>query len=353
MNQLSIIQQDTYIEAHPPAFTSVKERLIQIRFLFELFLESRHSKVLIQLDQPAPSTDFHDIHTIVNEIHQEDWKVRNKGLFLKIAVLIPKDKINQYAFHQKAYQARDLNIKLFDSRAMAVNWLLGYTPLENVAAFFQPIVEISNDNIVGFEALARKTINDDIILPDQWLSELFAEEEGSQRLAAHMLSLALENLNRLDQHQYLSINLEPNDLKPEIFSDILNHYPKSYYYSRLVFDIAESGNRQADVNNMLDYIHSFKGRISLDNVGAGAAKLLSLIDIQPNIIKLDKTITQRLHEERVMNFIKQFCEWGKKNNIAFLAEGIESEEELNNCIKAGLAYGQGYLLGKPEPFERN
>jgi len=352
MDSLSIAHHDGYLELRPPPFTSVKERLEQIQFSFELIFKSRYSNVLIELDQSHPVTGFKDLHTLVKKIHREDWKIRNKGIFLKMAILVPQDKIQQYEFHQKAYQARDLNISVFESRMAALSWLLEDAPLEHIRAYFQPIVDLKSNAVIGYETLARKIEDDQVYLPEQWLPELLAEEKGSRRLASHMLGLALENLNNIEASQYLSVNFETDDLYPEFYTERLKRYSKSDYTSRLVFEVAERGRIQADVQQMINFIHSINGRIALDDVGAGAARLLGLIDLQPDIIKFDRAITQRISEQAVQQFIVYFSDWGKANNIATLAEGIESEKELNSCLKAGVVYGQGYLFGKPAPFSK-
>ena len=126
MSTLAVNQCDGYMEIQLPEFISLDKRMEQLEFLCNFVLESRQTKVLVVVDQINPATKILDIHSLSSSLHREDWKIRNKGVFLKIAMLTPAGKLSQYDFHQRTLKAGDLNISFFDQQEAALSWLLGH-----------------------------------------------------------------------------------------------------------------------------------------------------------------------------------------------------------------------------------
>jgi EAL domain-containing protein (putative c-di-GMP-specific phosphodiesterase class I) len=86
----------------------------------------------------------------------------------------------------------------------------------------------------------------------------------------------------------------------------------------------------------------------VDDFGAGYSNLKRIIDLQPRIVKLDRTLIARLDRDRrqqtLVRYIVDLClELGAK----VVAEGIETLDELKAARDCGAQYGQGYLLARP------
>jgi EAL domain-containing protein (putative c-di-GMP-specific phosphodiesterase class I) len=78
------------------------------------------------------------------------------------------------------------------------------------------------------------------------------------------------------------------------------------------------------------------------------------VELRPDYLKVDRSIIQNIHldevKEHILNTLVQLA---CKMNISIIAEGIELEEELAKVREMGIAYAQGYLLGRPAAFKSN
>lgn len=96
-------------------------------------------------------------------------------------------------------------------------------------------------------------------------------------------------------------------------------------------------------------------KIALDDVGEGYSSLNMIIDIKPDIIKVDRNIIDGIDtnelKQSVYKALKSIC---IDNNIQILAEGVETQEELSMVKKLGVDFAQGYYFAKPysEPIRR-
>ena len=346
------IVHDDYIEVHIVTRDSVDERVAQIESIMKLVADTRRSRLLVVLeDTPLREPPLGDLHKVAKALSLGGWSLRRRGLFLKVAVALKKGSVDDYADQQLFYKAKDLDISIFDKREEALSWLLRHYPLDNVTAFFQPIVRLDNRSIAGYEALARKIVDGVPAPPADWLPEILAEEGGSLRLSRHMLDCVLSVLGDIPQSRYISINLEPVDLQIGAYWDILKRYKYEQMLPRIVIELAERGEVPLHASEVVKLARQLNVRIALDDAGAGSSRLLGLIDLQPELIKLDKAVTDRIHEPPVKELMQMFTLWGKASGKRFIAEGIEEERQIADCIIAGVTYGQGYVFAKPMPFE--
>jgi len=91
-------------------------------------------------------------------------------------------------------------------------------------------------------------------------------------------------------------------------------------------------------------------RIALDDTGSGDVSFSSLLDVHADIIKIDVDITHGIAsdpmKEAMAASLKSFAD---RLGAMSMAEGIETEEELERLRELGVQAGQGYLFGRPEP----
>ena len=88
-------------------------------------------------------------------------------------------------------------------------------------------------------------------------------------------------------------------------------------------------------------------RIAIDDFGTGYSSLNVLLEIPANVIKMDKTFTDKLNEERQRRFVSKMGMLIKAARQEVLFEGIETEEQLQHLKSSGFKYGQGFLFDKP------
>jgi EAL domain-containing protein (putative c-di-GMP-specific phosphodiesterase class I) len=91
-------------------------------------------------------------------------------------------------------------------------------------------------------------------------------------------------------------------------------------------------------------------RLAVDDAGAGYASFRHILQLSPDIIKLDLTLTRDIDHDRARRAMASaLIAFAKETDAEIVAEGIETEAELETLIGLGTRYGQGYHLGRPGP----
>lgn len=124
----------------------------------------------------------------------------------------------------------------------------------------------------------------------------------------------------------------------------------------IVFEITE----RSDIENyqILQQImkhYADQGyEIALDDVGAGYSGLNRVVNTSPNYLKVDielvRDIQKHKKKEIMMEFLLHYC---NETGAILIAEGIETEAELECLCRLGVHYGQGYFLGRPDRTFKN
>ena len=213
-----------------------------------------------------------------------------------------------------------------------------------VTPVFQPLVALATGQVSGYEALTRFR-QPPQRRPDEWF--LQAQRVGlGGALEAHAIKLALECPGR-PPGVYLSLNLSPSTLNAPEVQEVL---PADL--TGLVIEVtehelaADEGELQADLLVMRDR----GARIAVDDAGAGYAGLQQLMRVQPDLIKLDRSLVQSLDTDPAKQaLVDAFVRFGRRTGAQVVAEGIETEEELRTLADLDVNYGQGYFLAKPGP----
>ena len=98
-------------------------------------------------------------------------------------------------------------------------------------------------------------------------------------------------------------------------------------------------------------LRSSGARIAVDDVGSGFASLRHVVDLQPDVIKIDRSLVSYVDQDPARHGLAiAFNQLAVSMGWTVVAEGIERAEELEVCSAIGIAYGQGYLLGRPAPL---
>lgn len=105
----------------------------------------------------------------------------------------------------------------------------------------------------------------------------------------------------------------------------------------------------AALNAALAPLRAQGAQIAVDDTGAGFASLRHILDLAPDVIKIDIGITRNVDSDpsraAVVTMLVAFAE---RMGIRVVAEGVETEAERDTMLELGAVYGQGYLFGRPE-----
>jgi EAL domain-containing protein (putative c-di-GMP-specific phosphodiesterase class I) len=210
--------------------------------------------------------------------------------------------------------------------------------------FFQPLVSLSTGRILGFEALSRFP-EPPGRGPEAWFAQAARVGLGA-RLEAAALRAALSKPGR-PAGTFLSINVAPSTISAPEVQAVL---PEDM--SGLVVEITE--HELADnLDQLVQELASLRergARIAVDDAGAGYSGLQQVMRIQPDVIKLDRSLVMNLHEDPAKEaLIDSFVRFARRTGASVCAEGIETMEELKLLADLDVTYGQGYVLARPAP----
>ncbi|MGZ6265934.1 MAG: EAL domain-containing protein, partial [Candidatus Limnocylindrales bacterium] len=100
----------------------------------------------------------------------------------------------------------------------------------------------------------------------------------------------------------------------------------------------------------LDFVRG-RARLAIDDAGAGYAGLRHILEIRPQFVKLDISLVRHIDTDPARQaMVAGMAHFAAKASCELIAEGIESEGELDELVRLGIPLGQGYLFGKPEPI---
>ncbi len=218
---------------------------------------------------------------------------------------------------------------------------------EGFSLVYQPIWELATHRIVGNEALARFSA-DPVRGPDVWFAEA-AELGLIVQLELFAIGSALTDLSRLPLDTYVSLNLSHRTaMSPELL-DVVAGIDRG----RLVFEITEHEEVEDYVAlvEALARLREGGGRVAIDDAGAGFASLRHTLRLAPDIIKLDISITAGIDADRARRALaRALITFADEMAMTIVAEGIETQAELDALLALGVGYGQGFFLARPAPL---
>lgn len=208
---------------------------------------------------------------------------------------------------------------------------------------FQPIVELSSGEVIGTEALARFS---DGRSPQVWFQEA-AELDILSELEMAAIDRAFTYLDELSDG-YLAINVSPETISYPTFLSFLMR--PDIPSERVVVELTEHAvvENYATVRGVIDKLKRLGVKVAVDDVGAGFSTFRHVLQLQPDIVKLDRSLIQGIHEDNVrLSLVSSLVAVAERMNASVVAEGIETEDEVTALWSLGIEIGQGYLFMRP------
>lgn len=216
---------------------------------------------------------------------------------------------------------------------------------------FQPIVDLRSGNAYAYEALVRGARGESAasVLAQVTEANRYAFDQACRVTAIREAVAA----GILDSSARLSINFLPNAVYSPMACIQLTLQAAAetgLAPDRLTFEFTE--NEKIDTQHLQSILTAYRTmgfRTAIDDFGAGHAGLGLLANLQTDIIKLDIELIRGIDASLprriiVGGIVKLAADLG----IEVVAEGVETESELEAVRAAGIDYAQGYLFAKPE-----
>lgn len=227
--------------------------------------------------------------------------------------------------------------------------------------FYQPEYNLATSEIIGVEALVRWVLPEKgIVSPDSFIP-LAEKTNLIYELERIIIRKALDQKFEWERdglkHIELSINLSSKSIESEYDFRIIEEIILSYKvdYSTIIIEITET-TVIANVDLVMERLNRLRSlgiRIALDDFGTGYFSLTHLIKLPIDIIKIDRSFIKSIpdgNEETAIT--RSILTMAHDMNYTVVAEGIESEEQLEYLKKNSCEGGQGYLLCFPLPAEQ-
>jgi diguanylate cyclase (GGDEF)-like protein/PAS domain S-box-containing protein len=219
---------------------------------------------------------------------------------------------------------------------------------------FQPLVDLHENNVCGFEALLRwRHPERGAITPDAFIP--VAEETGLiNGIGEWVLNRACAEATKWPSNMRVAVNLSPRQFQsddlPEIVARALSK--AGLAPGRLELEITESVLLQDSDANLrtLHKLRELGVRMALDDFGTGYSSLGYLQKFPFDKIKIDRSFVADLPNHPGSEaIIRSVTELGRSLGMSITAEGVEARQQLNTIIARGCDEAQGYFFSKPVP----
>jgi EAL domain-containing protein (putative c-di-GMP-specific phosphodiesterase class I) len=209
---------------------------------------------------------------------------------------------------------------------------------------FQPVVDLHNKVIFGYEALVRSQL-EGLTSPLDLIGA--ACGDGSMgRVGRRLRRLSVEGCPRYP----LFLNLHPAEfaqpwlVRPDdaigdhdldVFLEITESVPLSHY---------------EHCHSVLQEIRDRGAKVAIDDLGAGYSNLKYIADLNPEVVKLDRELVKDIRRDtRLHRLVTSIVEMCTVLGAVVVIEGIETRDELMAVIDTGARFAQGFYLGRPNP----
>lgn len=218
---------------------------------------------------------------------------------------------------------------------------------EALTPLYQPIVDLASGEIIGYEGLIRGPSDSPLHVPATLFNaaRLCGETAELERLCR---KLHIRKFVEMGLAGKLFLNMSPDVLLMPV---AWPPAPEGQLApENIVIELTES---DAPSNYPLlrqaasDY-RGFGLQIAIDDLGEGFSSLRLWSELRPEFVKIDKYFVQGLDTDAVKRqFVRSIFEIAQQSRSRVIAEGIETEAELQAVRSLGIPYGQGYLLARP------
>ncbi|AWA40652.1 EAL domain-containing protein [Pseudomonas sp. 22105] len=221
-------------------------------------------------------------------------------------------------------------------------------------ACFQPFIDTATGRIAGVEALGRLRQADGQLAS---VGPLFADPRtpaiALRRLDRQIRDNALSRLHEAPPDWFLSLNMSPRWISRLRADQALPSLKQLARHGidpqRIVFEITELGGNSQRLSEVVTRYRDAGARIAIDDFGAGYSQLDRVLALQPDILKLD----MRLFQAAALggpssDVVKALAQMAEKTGCWIIAEGVETDAQLNFALECGSRYVQGFLFARAQ-----
>jgi len=222
---------------------------------------------------------------------------------------------------------------------------------KDISIVYQPIYNLRDNSLFGYEALARGPKGSYFEDPDTIFS--FAAKSNLMRSIEELcINKAIVGAKNLPYFPHLFINVTPILIPQLIDEKFMAKLISLNLKDKIILEITErfAIPDYAMYRQIIVRTKGYGIKIALDDVGIGYSTLERISEIMPDYLKYDRTLVREIDKNLVrQELARSFVDFAHKINATIIAEGIENEGELKFLKDIGILYGQGFLFSQPIP----
>lgn len=234
------------------------------------------------------------------------------------------------------------------------NFLDKYT----IKIHFQPIISTVNQKIIGYEALLRAHLGKHYITPIHLFEEA-RKKNLSFVFDKYVRALAIKKFSsyyKENRELLLFLNFESSLIDKDIPFNEFDFYSickeEKIAPSNIVLELREDKICNSNLLEKFCIYYKEKGfNIALDDFGIGGSTFDRLSLVKPDIVKIDRSLVANIQNNfinaEILQAISKMC---SKIGAIVLAEGVEEDKEILECIKNDISIYQGFYFGKPVEY---
>ncbi len=258
----------------------------------------------------------------------------------------------------------------FDGNARRIVWVSGDAPIhgrtsarleadllaavdrDEIEILFQPQYAVSDDQLIGAEALARWQHPELGLVGASTLFTIAERADHVAQLSRHIKDKALRLASKWPEKLRLSLNVTPADLSSGNFARdfIAMAADADYPLNNLTLEITEQ-LLLTDLDQVSTTLEALKAkgvRLALDDFGAGFCNFRYLKVLPLDLLKLDSTMVEKIDiDERDLSVFRGITAMAKALGLQVTVEGVESHEQRQIIAREGCEYYQGFLRSEP------
>ncbi len=294
-----------------------------------------------RLKKNEDTTDVYIITVAVEyPVDSDNLKSIIRNLNYCIRLVREKGNRDKWMIYNKKIVEHHEEVQEYKNKVMDI--------LENRKIFivFQPIVKVSNGEILGFEALSR------VESEDIGISSLLAltdEMNLSPKLEWIIIRKVFEKIEKNKEILKDKIIFINTSAKVDYTQEEVREFNLIRGNTPIALEITEYFEIEVDkIETKIKKMRGENTLIVLDDFGAGYSNEVALLQVVPDIVKIDIELIRNIDKDfKKQDLVRNLVDYAKKHKIRTVAEGVETRYELDTIKWLQIDYVQGYFFDKP------
>lgn len=329
----------------------VSERKLGL-YIHEFEDEELINKILKEVEKLLRSKrSYQNIQYYMGIAYYPDHETTVEGLVNGAIYALETLRKGKKQYHIKNFQVYDpKNRKEYVDKQYLYDEVEKIISERRVYTVFQPIVQLSDGQIVGYEALSRPISE---LVPNVGMLITLANEMGIiedlEILLIYFINKTVFESKESFQDKWLFINtnvsIKYGDSELSRFRNTIDKITH-----KLVVELTEYDEIDFDIiSERIAKLREFGAMIAIDDFGSGYSNELALLSLKPDIVKIDMGLIRNIDKDsRKFQIVENLTKYALHNGVKTLAEGVETPEELKIVKDLNIDYVQGFIFARPE-----